>query len=70
MQQRFDQDKAIAEESIRTRLESEYLKRERDVTEAIRKDRDRQLEAAIQRVEEEGLKFRDEAENSAQEKIK
>ncbi len=70
MQQRFDQDKAIAEESIRTRLESEYLKRERDATEAIRKDRDRQLEAAIQRVEEEGLKFRDEAENSAQEKIK
>ncbi len=70
MQQRFDQDKAIAEESIRTRLESEYLKRERDVAEAIRKDRDRQLEAAIQRVEEEGLKFRDEAENSAQEKIK
>lgn len=55
---------------MRTQLKSDFQEREREIIERLRKERDRQLEAVIQRLEVEATLSREEAENSAQERIR
>lgn len=70
LQTRLESEKAGVEEEVRNQLEKEFQEREREIADKLRKERDSQLEAAIQRLEEESSRIRGETENSAQEKIK
>nr|CDS32621.1 5 azacytidine induced protein 1 [Hymenolepis microstoma] len=70
LQNRLEREKADVEEYVRNQLKVEIQERELEMAEKLRKERDRQLEVAIQRLEEESSHIREEVENSAQERIK
>ncbi|EUB62917.1 5-azacytidine-induced protein [Echinococcus granulosus] len=70
LQSQLESDKKGVEETVRTQLKSDFQEREREIIERLRKERDRQLEAVVQRLEAEATLSREEAESSAQERIK
>ncbi|VDK32791.1 unnamed protein product [Taenia asiatica] len=70
LQSRLESEKKAVEETVRTQLKSDFQEREREIIERLRKERDRQLEAVIQRLEVEATISREEAETSAQERIR
>lgn len=66
----MEREKAGIAESVRSQLKVEIQEREVEIAEKLRKERDRQLEAAIQRLEEESSHIREEVENNTRERIK
>ena len=70
LQSKLDDEVAKAEETVRAQLKVEFQQRECEIAERLRKERDRQLEATVQRLEEEASLSRDETEKSAQDRIK
>ncbi|VUZ55014.1 unnamed protein product [Hymenolepis diminuta] len=70
LQNQLECEKAGIAESVRSQLKVEIQEREVEIAEKLRKERDRQLEAAIRRLEEESSHIREEAENNTRERIK
>uniref|UniRef100_A0A5K3EGU9 Myosin_tail_1 domain-containing protein n=1 Tax=Mesocestoides corti TaxID=53468 RepID=A0A5K3EGU9_MESCO len=70
LQSRLEVERSTNAESICARVESELLKRECEIVERLRKEKDHQLDAAIKGLEAKLNESREEAESSAKEKVR
>ena len=63
-------EKAAWEENYRKKQETWLLAKERELKDHVRRDRDKELEMVIGRLEEDGEAARDECERVAENRIK
>nr|XP_057922883.1 centrosomal protein of 131 kDa isoform X2 [Doryrhamphus excisus] len=70
LQEHFEQDKMNWEEAFRKKQEAGLLRREREIREELRRERDKEIELAIWTLEEETNKDKEESERVAENRVK
>ncbi len=63
-------EKAAWEEKLRKQQDTLLLGKERELKEQVRRDRDREIELVIQRLEEDNQAAREECERVAENRVK
>ncbi|XP_061782793.1 centrosomal protein of 131 kDa isoform X2 [Nerophis lumbriciformis] len=70
LREHFDQDKMNWEEEFRQKQEAGLLKRQHELREELRRERDKEIELAIWTLEEETNKDKEESERAAENRVK
>ncbi|XP_061731961.1 centrosomal protein of 131 kDa isoform X2 [Nerophis ophidion] len=70
LREHFDQDKMNWEEEFRQKQEAGLLKRQHELREELRRERDKEIELAIWTLEEETNKDKEESERVAENRVK
>ncbi|XP_061886660.1 centrosomal protein of 131 kDa isoform X2 [Entelurus aequoreus] len=70
LREHFDQDKMNWEEEFRQKQEAGLLKRQHELRDELRRERDKEIEVAIWTLEEETNKDKEESERAAENRVK
>ena len=70
LREQLQVEKEAWEENYKKKHETWLLQRERELKEQVRRDRDKEIDLVIQRLEEDNITSKDECERLAENKIK
>ena len=70
LKERLEIEKEAWEQNYMKKQESWLLSKERELKDTVKQDRDREIELVINRLEEDGVKAREECERAAENRIK
>ena len=70
LKERLEIEKEAWEQNYMKKQESWLLSKERELKDTVKQDRDREIELVINRLEDDGVKAREECERAAENRIK
>ena len=70
LKERLEIEKEAWEQNYMKKQESWLLCKERELKDTVKQDRDREIELVINRLEDDGVKAREECERAAENRIK